>query len=207
MIRPPGWDGVAFSEGGDGDIRNDEMAREDMIRRSGAPGAWATVRQVHGADVIRVDGPGDAGEADAVWTSQPDLSVAVFTADCFAVVVHSTSAVGVAHAGWRGSARGVVAGLVTDMKAAGHQPVRAAIGPGIRPCCFEVGEEVSGRFPAYRAETTWSTSSVDLPAAIAGQLDGLDLWSSKACTRHDPGWFSYRRDATSKRLAAVGWLA
>lgn len=206
MIRPPGWDGVAFSEGGDGDIRGDTRARQHLIQRSGAPEPWATVRQVHGAEVIRVDGPGDAGEGDALWTTEPDLAVAVFTADCFAVVVHSRSAVGVAHAGWRGSAAGVVAGLVAEMRAAGHQPIRAAIGPGIGPCCFEVGDEVALRFPAHRAETTWSTSAVDLPSAIAGQLGGLELWSSEACTHHDPGWFSHRRDASPNRLAALGWL-
>jgi copper oxidase (laccase) domain-containing protein len=92
------------------------------------------------------------------------------------------------------------------MTAAGHAPLRAAVGPGIGPCCFEVGEEVAGRFEAHRSETTWSTTSVDLPGAISSQIPAIDTWSIGACTYHDPGWFSHRRDATKQRLAAVGWL-
>jgi YfiH family protein len=206
MIRPPGWDGVAFSEGGDGDIRNDPTARQVLIGRIGSPGRWATVRQVHGAGVVRIDEPGEAGEADALWTTSRDLAVTVFTADCFAVVVQADSAVGVAHAGWRGTDAGVVGELVGEMTAAGHAPLRAAVGPGIGPCCFEVGEEVAGRFEAHRSETTWSTTSVDLPGAISSQIPAIDTWSIGACTYHDPGWFSHRRDATKQRLAAIGWL-
>lgn len=206
MIRPPGRDGVAFSDRSDGDLRHDSRARRSVARALGIRHQWATVRQVHGNEVSRVDAPGDAGESDALWTTSSDVPVAVFTADCLGVVVSSPEAVGVAHAGWRGASSGVVARLVGEMTQAGHIPERAAIGPGIGPCCFEVGSEVSERFPGQTGETTWGDISVDLTAAVSAQLEGLEIWSIDACTRHEDRWFSHREDGTSERMATIGWV-
>lgn len=206
MIIPPSRNGVAFSEASDGDLRNDLGARQEISRELGVPGSWATVDQVHGADVLYVDSPGDAGEADALWTTSNRLPLAVFTADCFGVVLHAPHAVGVAHAGWRGADAGVVARLGAEMREAGHDPTRAEIGPGIASCCFEVGPDVAARFPGYRAETTWGTTSVDLAAAIARQLEAVDLWSVDSCSHHENNWFSHRRDATLHRMATICWM-
>lgn len=206
MIQPPGWDGVAFSQGSDGDLRNDRDARSQAARALGVSPDWAEVRQVHGGDVVEVNSPGDAGEADALWTSERGLPLAVFTADCFGVVLSASDALGVAHAGWRGARAGLVTRLRQEMTANGHQPSRAAIGPGIGPCCFEVGPEVAAEFPGGVASTTWGTTSVDLPGVIEAQLVGVETWSLPSCTRHEPGWFSHRGDGTNQRLATIGWL-
>lgn len=207
MIRPPGWDGVAFTDRADGDLRGDATARERIARALDISPRWATVHQVHGNVVRRVSQAGDAGEADALWTAAPGLPLAVFTADCFGVVLGASDAVGVAHAGWRGADAGVVGRLADDMRGSGHAPARAAIGPGIGPCCFEVGPEVAGRFEtSHCARTTWGSVSVDLPDVIASQLGGLELWSSGSCTLHEEGWLSHRQDATPARMAAIGWL-
>lgn len=207
MIRPPGWSGAAFSERSDGDMRADPGARASMSALLGIDDRWAEVTQVHGGEVLMVDAPGIAGEADGLWTTQPGLPLAVFTADCFGVVVRADDAVGVAHAGWRGAASGVVATLAGSMESAGHAPTRAAVGPGIRPCCFEVGPEVVEHLGSrHAAQTTWGTTSVDLPAALEHQATGLEIWFSGACTRHEQGWFSHREDGTSERLASIGWL-
>lgn len=208
MIRPPGWDGVAFSDRADGDLRGDPGARERAAHALEISEDWAMVRQVHGNVVKRVSRPGEAGEADALWTTQSGLPVAVFTADCFGVVLVAPGAVGVAHAGWRGADSDVVHRLVDEMSGSGHAPSRAAIGPGIGPCCFEVGPEVAERFEARQiAETTWGTTSVDLPDVVTAQLGGLEVWSSDSCTFHEEGWFSHRQDGTSARMAAIGWLS
>lgn len=206
MIRPPGRDGVAFSESVDGDLRNDQQARVRFARDLGISSNWALVRQVHGCDVTYVDSPGDKGDADAMWTTAPGLPIAVFTADCFGVVMEAEDAVGVAHAGWRGTASGVVGALRAAMESAGHSPIRAAVGPGIGPCCFEVGPEVAERFPGLDGTTSWGTTSVDLLGALRLQLEGLDVWSVDGCTLHEDRWFSHRRDETPRRLASVGWL-
>ena len=206
MIRPPSWDGAAFSEGDDGDIRHDPVARGRVSAELGISADWAFARQVHGGDVVRVDGPGDAGEADALWTTDEGLPLSVFTADCFGVVLHAAEAVGVAHCGWRGTVAGVARNLRDEMSRAGQDPVWGAIGPGIGPCCFEVGPEVSRSFDGYRSGTTWGTESVDLVAALRDQLGGLEVWGVDECTRHDEGWFSHRRDGDLRRLATIGWV-
>jgi YfiH family protein len=205
MISPPGWSGVAFSERSDGDLRNDPTARSAVAGSIGLDEGWAEVTQVHGDTAIEAVEQGFGGEADALWTRQRGLPLAVFTADCFGVVIQANGAVGVAHAGWRGMVAGVVAKLRAEMTEAGHAPVRAAVGPGIGPCCFEVGSEVAELFAAV-ATTTWGTDSVDLRAEVSNQLAGLEVWTANACTFHDPGWFSHRCDGTSKRLATIGWV-
>lgn len=198
--------GGAFSDASDGDLRGDDALRTDLARRLGIPNQWATLTQVHGSDVLEVDRPGDQGEADAMFTSVSALPLAIFTADCAGVVVQAPGAVGVAHAGWRGAANGVVAALVTGMRDAGFHPESAAIGPSLGPCCLEVGSEVSDRFEGFTAQTSWGSQSIDLVQAITSQLGGLNVWAADRCTLHEPGWFSHRRDRTLARMATIAWL-
>jgi YfiH family protein len=207
MKRPPGVDGAAFTGAEDGDQRNDLTARSAVSSWLGIPRDWATIRQVHGITLVRADAPGELGEADGMWSDVPGLPLAVFTADCFGVVLKAESAVGVAHAGWRGAAGGVVTALRAEMTSHGHPPIRAAIGPGIGPCCFEVGPEVAEKFPDEVRETSWGTRSVDLAAAIRRELEGLELWLLGACTMHDEALYSHRRTRTAQRIATIAWVA
>jgi polyphenol oxidase len=205
--RPPGIDGAAFTDASDGDQRNDLTARSAVSSWLGISRDWATVRQVHGASLTRAASSGELDDADAIWSDMPGLPVAVFTADCFGVVLSSESAVGVAHAGWRGAASGVVLVLREEMIRQGHEPVAAAIGPGIGPCCFEVGPEVAERFPQDVAETRWGAISVDLISALRRQLDGMDVWVSGACTMHEMSLYSHRRNRTALRNATIAWVS
>lgn len=207
MIRPPGFRGVAYTTAADGDLRHDAAARSLVAAGLMIPDDWATVRQVHGGIVLQASEPGELDDADGIYTARPGLPAAVFTADCLSIAIEADRAVGIAHAGWRGVVAGVVDNLRNAMHAAGWEPLRAAIGPGIGPCCFEVGPEVAEQFPAHMATTSWGTVSVDLPAAVANQLDGLDPWQAKMCTRCSDGFFSFRRDQTAARMAGIVWLA
>jgi YfiH family protein len=108
--------------------------------------AWT--RQVHGADVVRV-GPtgGFAGPADALVSTEPGIPLAVFTADCLAVLLHDPQAraLGVAHVGWRGTVRGAAQAAVAALVRLGAHPqrLRVAISPSIGPCCYEIDEPVA----------------------------------------------------------------
>lgn len=206
MIRPPGFRGVAFTAAGHGDIRHDPAARQTVASRLEIPDAWATVTQVHGGAVVAATSAGAHGEADALLTVRSNTPVAVFTADCLAVAIEAPDGVGIAHAGWRGVAAGVVGNLRGAMEEAGLHPLRAAIGPGIGPCCFEVGAEVAARFPNGLATTTWGTVSVDLPSMVNDQLEGLKVWQAGTCTRCNDAYFSHRRDGTASRMAGIAWL-
>lgn len=199
-------DRVAFTGADEGDQRLDEEARIRLISALGVAPDWATVRQIHGSSVHRVSSPGAQGEGDAMWTDRPGLPLAVFTADCLGVALVADSAVGVAHAGWRGTATGVVSALSERMSDAGHEPTSALIGPGIGPCCFEVGPEVAELFDSHVTTTTWGTTSVDLGAAVTAQLPGLEVEVVGGCTRHDEAYFSHRRDGTKLRQVCLAWL-
>lgn len=206
MIQPPGFRGVAFSGSSAGDLRSDREARHRAATALGIAPDWAVVRQVHGGRVVYATGAGERGEADGLYTDRPGLPAAVFTADCLAVAIEGSGGVGIAHAGWRGVVAGVVANLRSTMESLGWDPVRAAIGPGIGPCCFEVGTDVAAQFPGHLSTTTWGTVAVDLPSAVETQLRGLEVWQARVCTHCSDGFFSHRRDGTAFRSAGIGWV-
>lgn len=197
--------GVAFTAPADGDMRADPDARRRVSDRLGIAREWATVHQVHGPEAVEVTHPGVAGRADGMVTTVPGLPAAVFTADCLGVVLHAPGAVGVMHAGWRGLAAGVVEATVERMEKAAARPVRADLGPAIGPCCFEVGEEVAELFDEDICETSWGSTSVDLVGAALRRLEGVDARAVRRCTSCQGGP-SHRRDGTSRRIAAIGWL-
>lgn len=141
-------------------------------------------------------------------TSRIGLPIAVKTADCLPIVLEAERAVAVVHAGWRGVAAGVLAAAVGAMHATDHVPVRAAIGPSIGPCCYEVGPEVAAEI-GFPAVTTWGTPGVDLWAAAAAHLEKLEVnsvWTAGVCTMCGEDFNSHRADGTAHRQAGIGWL-
>ncbi|MFQ5555458.1 MAG: polyphenol oxidase family protein [Acidimicrobiia bacterium] len=210
MIRPPGFRGAVFAGAAHGDARHDPAARSDLAGALDIAAAWAFVRQVHGVDVVEATTPGLAGDADAVFTTVPGLPVAIATADCVPVVLEGSSFVAVVHAGWRGAAAGVVTATLARLGEEGLVVERAAVGPAIGPCCYEVGPEVAARFATHLAETTWGTRSVDLPGLVVSQLErsgaAPTVWSDMRCTYTSRDLYSFRGTATSERQVTVGWL-
>ncbi|MEN8233527.1 MAG: polyphenol oxidase family protein [Actinomycetota bacterium] len=206
MIRPAGFRGAAFGRGVEGNGRDDPSARARLSSALGIRDDWAYLNQVHGKVVRRVTGPGLAGNGDAIVTDVRGLPLVVATADCVPIVVEGDHSVGVIHAGWRGVVAGVIPAALDAMRALGDTPRRAAIGPSIGPCCYEVGDDVASVLSGYGATTTFSTRSVDLWSAATDQLDGLDVWHSGICTFTETDYWSYRRDGTTRRQIAVAWL-
>ncbi len=206
MIRPPGFAGAAFGTTASGDSRSDAVRRAAISDELGIPADWAFVHQVHGTRVLEAIVPGSLGDADAIFTAAGNVPIAVATADCVPVIIEASTAVSVIHAGWRGAAAGVVMAALEYMIDRGHEPQRAAIGPAIGPCCYEVGPEVTARFVGHVAQTTWGTASIDIPGFIEQQLAGLEVWRSGECTYTSERLHSYRRDGTRQRQVAVAWL-
>ncbi len=119
---------------------------------NGRPWALVTMRQVH-SDVIHAISkpPEEPLMGDGMITNVPGLILAVQTADCLPVVLVDVKnrAVGVFHAGWRGTVKRIVEKAVGAMRLHfGSRPrdLEAAIGPGVRNCCYTVGEEVRDKF-------------------------------------------------------------
>ena len=111
-----------------------------------------TLRQVHSDIIRRLDSITEEPlHGDGMITETPGLLLAIQTADCLPVIVVDTKrqAVGVFHAGWRGTVKRIVEKGVGEMvRCFGSRPrdMKAAIGPGIQGCCYEVGEEVRTKF-------------------------------------------------------------
>jgi YfiH family protein len=153
-------------------------------------------RQVHGARVV-VDGEG-IEEADGQATSAPGVAAIVLTADCLPVALAGPDRVGMVHAGWRGLAAGV---LEAGVEATGA--VAAAIGPGIGPCCYEVGDDV-------RAVFGTTEPTLDLKAIARARLEAAgvaEIHDCGLCTSCDAErFFSHRRDrGVTGRQAGLAW--
>lgn len=206
MIRPDGFRGAAFGTAAEGDVRRSAAQRADVAVQLGIPSEWAYVHQVHGAATMVARGPGELGDADAIVVTEPGLPVTVATADCVPVIIEGDVGAAVVHAGWRGIVAGVIPAALDAMESNGVKPRRAAIGPGIGPCCYEVGDDVTSQLPAHAGETTWGSRSVDLPGAVATQLGRIVSYRSQVCTFTESTLNSYRRDHTKQRQVAVAWL-
>jgi purine-nucleoside/S-methyl-5'-thioadenosine phosphorylase / adenosine deaminase len=147
--------------------------------------AWGW--QVHGADVAAVEAGGFAGHVDALVTTARGVPLAIFTADCLAVVLVDVEApaLAVAHVGWRGTVRGSGQAAVAALVGAGARPerIRAAISPSIGPCCYEVDAPVIEALATAYGDRSraWMTPSRD-----AGHVM-LDLWSANAALLEDAG--------------------
>jgi hypothetical protein len=137
-------------------------------------------RQVHGAEVARVPaGGGFAGLVDILVTAERGVPLAIFTADCLAIVLcdAAAGALGVAHVGWRGTVRGATQAAVRAVGEIGGRAgaLRVAIAPSIGPCCYEVDEPVTAEFARAFGERwhAWVT-----PSPSRGGHVMLDLWSA-----------------------------
>jgi YfiH family protein len=178
------------------------------------------VRQVHGSGVVLASGPPASVRdqpADAVVVSGGAVG-AVRVADCVPVLVGERSsgrAVAI-HAGWRGVVSGVIPAALSAMRARPCDMV-AAVGPCIRSCCFEVGEDVAEQIlfavPAAGVEVRRQGGKVwlDLVVAVRAQLEACGVTGSNievvgSCTRCAPaGYPSFRREgqACDRIVAAV----
>ncbi len=181
--------------------RNRSLIREAM---DGRASAWS--QQVHADGVVRISGPGFAGEADALITEETDFSLVVAVADCVPVALVGESSVGMVHSGWRGMLSGVAGKAVRAMKDEG---VRAYIGPCIRGCCYEVSGELAKEFAGKFGPGVVSGRNLSLPAALRADLErsGVEeIYDLGLCTGCRPDLFySHRKQGplTGRSLAAV----
>jgi hypothetical protein len=197
----------------------DDVARVDENRRIACEALGADLQklalnfQVHSDRVLRA-APGRRGErADGLWTDEPGLPVLAMSADCLPVALARTGAaepaVAVLHVGWRGLLSGIVAAGAHSL---GEGPLAAAIGPGIGPCCYEVGEDVAAPFREGFGDDVvrdgrldlWTSAERALRAAGVSRVDRFDR-----CTACEPeAFFSHRRDAgRTGRQGVIAYVA
>lgn len=192
--------------------------RARLAEAVGLPAEPLWLHQLHGSRVI---GAGEVagGEpgADAAVTHLPERVLAVLTADCLPVLFATLdgSAIGIAHAGWRGLVAGVVEAALEAMPAPPGR-VLAWLGPAICAGHYEVGVEVHDAFagtpgaeqafpptrPGHWSCDLAALARARLAAAGAGAISGGGF-----CTHEDERFYSYRREGKTGRMASLIWLA
>ena len=177
------------------------------------------MNQVHGSRVVDAAVESAAIAADASVSREPGVVCAVLTADCLPLLIcdRQGERVAAAHAGWRGLAAGVLEATVAELQV---QPDRllAWLGPAIGPDAFEVGAEVRAAFvtrqpqaaAAFRRSGVNGRWLADLYALARIRLRaaGVDaVYGGGLCTYTDSHrFYSFRRERTTGRMAALIWL-
>jgi polyphenol oxidase len=204
-----------------GDMALGAAGREAVRKLVPADPVW--MKQVHGIEVLDAGAPradtGDIPVADAAVCRTPRAVCAVTVADCMPVFLadEAGSAVAVAHAGWRGLCAGVLEASLDALDVAPKHVV-AWLGPAIGPRVYEVGDEVRQAFIARdrQAQAAFAATRpghwlLDLYAVARQRLEGAGVRSitgGDLCTHSDAQrFFSFRRDGSRARMAALIWLA
>ncbi len=167
-------------------------------------------RQVHAATVNRAEAGERMQEGDGLWTDEPGVPMLAFSADCLPIALarmNGEPGLALLHAG----RLGVLAGILQAGVAALGGPIAAIVGPGIGPCCYEVGEDI---LAAYRARfgsdavegrnlDLWTAAERVLREAGVEDVERLDV-----CTACDDRFFSHRRDGpVTGRQGVIGYVA
>jgi YfiH family protein len=208
-----------------GILTDDDPARVAANRRALADALGRTHDgivyglQVHGTDVQVHQAPRDGAEpvrSDAQATASTELTPLVLVADCLPLALSAPGAVAMAHCGWRGIASGVIANAVAaleELSGCGRGEIHAALGPGIRGCCYEVGPAVRAEFErAGHVDALLPARRLDLATAAQTALarsgvGGERFTDCAICTSCDPErFFSHRRDGgVTGRQAGLIW--
>ncbi len=216
-LQPAGWDNVAGLVCGFGD------------RLAGPPaGTWTIARQAHGTDVIDVDGV-EVGtgaslplEADALVLRRPGLVGGVRTADCVPLLLMAPGRgwAAVVHAGWRGTIAGIATVAVDRARRDGicATELRAALGPSIGACCYEVSSEIGERFaraslPVLSGQGSDGRPHLDLRAINAVLLERAGLPTEAIqycgpctrCARDRYHSFRAEPELSGRQISWIGW--
>jgi YfiH family protein len=169
-------------------------------------------RQTHSALVNRAQSGERGLDGDGLWTDERGVPLLALSADCLPIALVRQNGSGPRLALLHAGRIGLLAGIVEAGIAALGGKVAAAIGPGIGPCCYEVGDEIAGEYRARfgagalrgRNLDLWFAAERVLRDAGVESIERLDL-----CTACDPErFFSHRRDGPiTGRQGVIGYVA
>ncbi len=178
------------------------------------------IRQVHGGDVLAVSETGRCSlsealrAADGMITNMPGLVLAVRTADCVPVFLYDSvhRCVGMIHAGWKSTQQRIVCravDMMQDIFGADARDIRAALGPSIHSCCYQVGQELCDVFPddviPRRGEWFLDLQAANRRQLVARGVGDEHIFDCGICTCCSENYFSYRRQgkAAGRHLSVI----
>jgi YfiH family protein len=196
-------------------VRLDQLRRLVELRHRHRPRRIVWVDQAHGNKVLVADSAqgedGTLGAGDALITDQPDVLMAIKTADCVPIFIESDRAVGLAHAGLAGVMKGILPKTVRKLKREYNvQPKNMAIrfGPHICRSCYRISDNNERLLADYPAAQEFISprgshryfSMLDMLSAQAAELGVQKLSADNRCTYHSAGLFSARRSHGDQRM-------
>lgn len=196
----------------------DAVAENRARVRAHLPSEPRWLKQVHGAGVVTAESVATLVEADASVTRSPGVVCVIQMADCMPVLLAARdgSVIGIAHAGWRGLAGGVVERTIEAMRTDPAKVV-AWLGPAIGPDAFEVGDEARAAFLASDPAAAnafrplqpgkWLADLFSLARQRLARVGVTAVHGGGLCTVADPiRFFSHRRDRVTGRMGAFLWI-
>ena len=220
-VSPPPYDSLNFGADADDAPEHIAINIERLLTRTGLSSPPHQSRQIHQCGHLWCSGNGGMHDTDAdtLLSRSTGTAVAVRTADCLPVLLADpiSGIIAAVHAGWRGTAAGVVSVAIDQMisNGANIEYIIASLGPCIGPCCFEIGEEAAIALTNSVAGADHHIQAHPLHADLAGinQLQLINRGIAAAhierhdlCTLCNPErFFSYRRDGrrSGRQLAVV----
>ena len=190
--------------------------RTEFAEAFSFPLPWITAQQVHGNCVTHVQTPylEQYNETDGMFTSEKDVVLATFYADCVPLLFVDPvkRVVGTAHAGWRGTQKQIGVNMVRSLMEVFHcnpHQIEVGIGPSIGPCCYTVSQDVAEFFPdsvipaletsKYQLDL-WHENFIQL---VSAGILSHNIHSAHVCTYCSQEFFSYRKEKTASRMAAL----
>ena len=177
--------------------------------------------QIHGARVVEAESVSDAREtADAIISAKPRSAIGVFTADCVPVFLLDTAtpAIGIAHAGWRGTLANIAVHTLARMKktlGTAAEDCLVHLGPAIKKCCYTVSTELVAQFVEHFGSSVHDGTQLDLQEANVIQLVktgvppsaiSVSPFCTACCTEH---FYSHRAEGgkTGRMLSFIQLIA
>ena len=202
-----------------GDEQSSVLANRDLLlRHYNLPSAPVWINQTHSKMSVDADSTSSIVNADASYSKKPGTVCGVLTADCLPVFICNKegTAVGIAHAGWRGLVDGIIESLIESLDCNGEDLI-VHLGPAISQLSFEVGSEVKSQYLSKNKnfENCFSHLNnkyyLDLYEAARIVLKGLGVNSisggDRCSYKESDQYFSYRRDGKSSgRMAHLIWM-
>ena len=173
----------------------------------------AIPQQVHEKKIVNVKKPGIFEATDGLVTNIPGINLSIQVADCVPIYLYDSvkNAIGLVHAGLRGSAQKIVQKAVSEMQdqfLSKPADIRAFLGPSIGPCCYEVNSEVLAQFPKSCCDMNhlnlWMANTLQMEAV---GVNSGNIFVSGICTKcHEYLFFSHRASGgkTGRMLAVLG---
>jgi len=192
--------------------------RKLLLKHYDLPSAPVWINQTHSNLCVNADSVSSLVEADASYTKKLGTVCGVLTADCLPIFICNKqgTAVGVAHAGWRGLAEGIIESLIQSFDCNGEDLI-AHLGPAISQLSFEVGEDVKSQYLvknknfkscfAY-VNNKYYLDLYDAARLVLKSCGVSSISGGNSCTyKETDQYFSYRRDGKrSGRMAHLIWI-